>query len=72
MFVCDVYILWHFALLYDNNLTVLPKDWIMLFVKDGISKCAVIGEISLYKWGWCVWKDVEWAESTYSVCCCVG
>ena len=30
--------------------------------------------MSLYKWGWYVWKDVEWAvyiESTYTVCCCV-
>ena len=21
--------------------------------------------MSLYKWGWCVWKDVEWAVAIY-------
>ena len=36
--------------------------------------------MSLYKWGWCVWKDVDWAEYiessylcmiSYSVSSCV-
>ena len=27
--------------------------------------------MSLYKWGWCVWKDVEWAEYIESSYLCM-
>ena len=26
--------------------------------------------MSLYKWGWCVWKDVDWTEYIESTCVC--
>ena len=55
----DAYILWQFlkALLYDYN---LHRKWITLYCWSKIVVCCS-DEMSLYKWGWCVWKDVEWA-----------